>query len=105
MYKCMNKFYIIDTTQRNEPFIFENVQGLITHLEGTVKRKFGQTRSNYMQNLIDLGHGYDDREGRTFTESMRTIFNIGIVSKGGILKNCNIHDVAQYSKYRTEMGD
>ena len=32
MYKCMNKFYIIDTTQRNEPFIFENVQGLITHL-------------------------------------------------------------------------
>ena len=35
MYKCMNKFYIIDTTQRNEPFIFENVQGLITHLEGT----------------------------------------------------------------------
>ena len=45
----MNKFYIIDTTQRNEPFIFENVHGLITHLEGTVKRKFGQTRANYMQ--------------------------------------------------------
>ncbi|MFN9955513.1 MAG: hypothetical protein ACK55I_20640, partial [bacterium] len=74
----MNKFYIVDTTQRKEPFIFESVQGLVKHLEGTVQRKFGQSRSNYMQNLIDLGHGYDDREGRTFTESMRTIFNIGI---------------------------
>lgn len=101
----MNKFYIIDTTQRKEPFIFENTQSLIKHLEGTVQRKFGQSRAIYMQNLIDLGHGYDDSEGRTFTESMRTVFNIGIVGKGGILKNCNIHDVAHYSKYRTEMGD
>jgi hypothetical protein len=58
-----------------------------------------------MQNLIDLGHGEDDSQGRNFTESMRTIFNIGIVGKGGILKSCNIHDVAHYSKYRTEMGD
>lgn len=101
----MNKFYIIDTTITNSPLIFENIQGLVKHLEGTVQRKFGQTRANYMQNLIDLGHGYDDAQGRTFTESMRTIFNIGVVSKGGILKNCNIHDVAHYSKYRTEMGD
>ena len=101
----MNKFYIIDTTQRKEPFIFENVQGLVQHLEGTVKRKFGKSRDIYMQNLIDLGHGYDDSEGRNFTESMRTIFNIGIVGKGGVLKNCNVHDVSHYSKYRTEMGD
>ena len=59
----MNKFYIEDTTQRKEPFIFESIQGLVKHLEGTVQRKFGKTRANYMQNLIDLGHGYDDREG------------------------------------------
>jgi len=101
----MNKFYIIDTTQRKEPFIFENIQGLVKHLEGTVKRKFKQTRSVYMQNLIDLGHGYDDSDGRNFTESMRTVFNIGIVGKGGTFNNCNVHDVAHYSKYRTEMGD
>jgi hypothetical protein len=101
----MNKFYIIDTTLTNSPLIFENIQGLVNHLEGTVKRKFGKSRDLYMQNLIDLGHGEDDRQGRNFTESMRTVFNIGIVGKGGILKNCNIHDVALYSKYRTEMGD
>jgi hypothetical protein len=101
----MNKYYIVDTTQRKEPYIFENVQGLVKHLEGTVQRKFGQTRAVYMQNLIDLGHGYDDRDGKNFTESMRSIFNIGIVSKDGILKNCNVHDVSHYSKYRTEMGD
>jgi hypothetical protein len=98
----MNKFYIVDTTLTNSPLIFENIQGLVNHLEGTVKRKF---RDLYMQNLIDLGHGEDDSQGRNFTESMRTIFNIGIVGKGGILKSCNIHDVAHYSKYRTEMGD
>lgn len=101
----MNKFYIIDTTLTNSPLIFENIQGLVKHLEGTVKRKFGRSRDLYMQNLIDLGHGYDDPEGRNFTESMRTTFNIGIIGKGGVLKNCNIHDVAHYSKYRTEMGD
>lgn len=101
----MNKFYIIDTTQRKEPFIFENIQGLVKHLEGTVKRKFGKSRQLYMQNLIDLGHGYDDSDGRNFTESMRTVFNIGILGKGGTFNNCNVHDVAHYSKYRTEMGD
>ena len=55
--------------------------------------------------LIDLGHGEDDSQGRNFTESMRTVFNIGIVGKDGKLKNCNVHDVVHYSKYRTEMGD
>lgn len=101
----MNKFYIIDTTLTNSLFIFENIQGLVKHLEGTVRRKFGKSRDIYMQNLIDLGHGYDYPDGKNFTESMCTIFNIGIVGKSGVLKNCNIHDVVHYSKYRTEMGD
>ena len=101
----MNKFYIIDTTLSREPLIFENIQSLVSHLEGTVKRKFKQNRNQYMQNLVDLGHGYDDKDGKNFTESMRTIFNIGIVGKNGSLKNCNVHDVAHYSRYRNEMGD
>ena len=42
---------------------------------------------------------------KNFTESMRAIFNIGIVGKNGSLKNCNVHDVAHYSRYRNEMGD
>ena len=101
----MNKFYIIDTTQRKEPFIFENTQGLVKHLEGTVQRKFGQTRANYMQNLIDLGHGYDDPQGKIFTQSLSEYFNIGTVRKDGQLIKGNIHEAEQYSKYRTEMGD
>jgi hypothetical protein len=99
------KYYIVDTTLGNKPIIFDNIIGLMNHLEGTVQRKFGQTRTSYMQNLVDLGHGYDDPQGKNFTESLRDSFNIGIVGKDNILKNCNIHDVNYYSKYRTEMGD
>ncbi len=68
----MNKFYIVDTTQRKEPFIFENTQGLVKHLEGTVQRKFGQTRANYMQNLIDMGHGYDVPNNNNYNCSILT---------------------------------
>ncbi len=75
-----------------------------SNLEGTVQRKFRQTRKQYMQNLIDLGHGYDDPQGKVFTQSLSEHFNIGIVN-GNSLKKCNIHEVSQYSKYRNEMGD
>jgi hypothetical protein len=100
----MTKYYIIDTTVRNEPFLFENINQLVSHLEGTVQRKFRQTRAQYMQNLADLGHGYDDPQGKTFTQSLGEIFNIG-VSTGKTLKRCNVHEQNLYSKYRTEMGD
>jgi hypothetical protein len=100
----MSTYYIIDTTLGNKPLIFENVTQVVKHLEGTVQRKFRQTRKQYMQNLIDLGYGYDDPQGKVFTQSLSEHFNIGVVN-GNSLKKCNIHEVSQYSKYRNEMGD
>ena len=100
----MSKFYIVDTTVNNQPFIFDTVFQLVKHLEGTVQRKFRKTRQQYMQHLIDLGYGYDDGEGKVFTQSLSEHFNIGVVN-GNNFKRCNIHEVSQYSKYRTEMGD
>ena len=99
------RYYIIDNTIRKEPFIYNSVNEIVKHLETSVQRKFRQTRQQYMQNLIDLGHGYDDVQGKVFTQSLSEYFNIGTVRKDGTLIKGNIHEVEQYSKYRTEMGD
>jgi len=98
------KFYIVDTTLGKTPVYYNTLNEVVKHLEGTVQRKFKQNRRNYMQNLIDLGHGADDPNGKTFVESLAKHFDIGVVKQLRHVK-CNIHDVAQYSNYRKEMGD
>lgn len=98
------KFYIVDTTLGKAPVYYNTLNEVIKHLEGTVQRKFKQDRRAYMQNLVDLGHGADDPNGKTFVESLSQYFNIGVVKELRHVK-CNIHEVLQYSKYRTEMGD
>ena len=98
------RYYIIDNTIRKDPFIYNSVNEVVKHLESSVQRKFRQTRQQYMQHLIDLGYGYDDESGKVFTQSLSDHFNIGVVN-GNSYKRCNIHEVSQYAKYRTEMGD
>jgi len=98
------RYYIIDNTIRKDPFIYNSVNEVVKHLESSVQRKFRQTRQQYMQHLIDLGYGYDDESGKVFTQSLSEHFNIGVVN-GNSYKRCNIHEVSQYAKYRTEMGD
>ena len=101
----MSKYYIVDTTIGTKPVIFEEIEQLISHLEGTVQRKFRQTRKQYMQNLIDLGHGYDDPQGIYFTELMMEKFDVGLRRKDGRHVRSNIHEHARNVKYRNEMGD
>jgi len=48
----MNKFYIIDTTLTNSPLIFENIQGLVKHLEGTVKRTVTSMMLHIIANTV-----------------------------------------------------
>lgn len=98
------KFYIVDTTLGKTPVYYNTLNEVVKHLEGTVQRKFKQTRRSYMQNLIDLGYGADDSNGKTFVESLAKYFDIGVVKQLRHVK-CNIHEVAQYSNYRKEMGD
>lgn len=98
------KFYIFDTTLSKSPVYYNTLNEVVKHLEGTVRRKFKQNRSSYMQNLVDLGYGGDDATGRVFVESLSKHFNIGVVKQLRHVK-CNIHEVEQYSSYRTEMGD
>ena len=98
------KFYIIDTTLSTKPTYYNNLNEVVRHLEGTVQRKFKKNRKDYMQNLVELGYNADDSSGRTFVESMSKYFNIGVVKQLRHVR-CNIHEIAQYSNYRTEMGD
>ena len=58
----------------------------------------------FMQNLIELGYGYDDPTGKTFTEALSKTINMGVFRDHRHVR-CNIHDAANYGKYRTEMGD
>jgi hypothetical protein len=98
------KLYIKDTTISKEPKFFNTINEVVNHLEGAVQRKFRQTRKQYMQNLVDLGHGYDDPEGKNFTEALSRVFEIGLQKPHGLVR-CNIHEASLHSKYRTESGD
>lgn len=97
------KYYIIDKQVSNQPAIFNSLNEVVNTLERVVQYKFKMTRKQYMQNLIDLGHGVDDPLGRTFTESMSDYVEIGVIKNNACVR-CNIHEVTHYSKYRDEMG-
>jgi hypothetical protein len=60
-----------------------------------IPRAFKISRAEYMQNLIDLGHGYDDRDGVTLTRAMADQFNIGIVRDGNYMRT-DIHDLSNF---------
>jgi hypothetical protein len=97
-------FYIKDTTISSSPFIYNNVNDVVKHLEGTVKRRFNKTRAEYMQHIIELGHGYDDGDGVTFTNSLSEYFDIGVVRVDKYIRT-NIHEYVRNVRWRNEMGD
>jgi len=76
---------------------FNNVSELVTYLEGLVVRAHKLTRKQYMQNLVELGYGYDDPQGVTFTRSMGDEFNIGVIKNGRYVKT-DIHNTVTYAK-------
>lgn len=99
------KYYITDTTTQQGTHLFNSTLEVVRHLEGTVRRKFNLTRQQYMQNLIDLGYGYDDDSGVTFVSSLAEHFNIGVIHSDGRYMRTNIFDADRNTKYRTETGD
>lgn len=96
------KFYIQDPTT-NKPVYFNQVNEVVTYLESLVQKAHKLTRKQYMQNLVDLGYGYDDATGITFTRALSEDFNIGILSKDGTHVKTDIH--AAMSFLKEEYGD
>ena len=98
------KYYIIDTTVTDKNKTFNSIEEVVKYLEGTVLRKFSLSRADYMQNLIDLGYGYDDQKGATFVQSLSEYFNIGVLRNGAPMRT-NIHEATYHNKFRKEFGD
>jgi hypothetical protein len=91
----MNKFYVQDNTV-GKYVIFNTVPELVRYLgESIVPRAFKLTRAQYMQNLADLGHGPDDRDGVTLTRALAEQFNIGVVRNGSYVRT-DVHEATQF---------
>ena len=101
----MIKYYIQDTTlpQPQQLVIAKSIDAVVKHLEGTVQRKFRLTRKQYMENLIDLGYGYDDNEGETFTQAMAEHFNIGVCQDNRFIRT-SVHAARRNERNKTEYG-
>lgn len=94
-------FYIKDQTI-NKMATYRSYPEVVRHLEGTVQRLNKQTRAQYMNDMVALGHGYDDVEGVQFVKLMSEAVNIGIVRDGNPIR-CDITNIAMFSQ--PEYGD
>ena len=94
----MNRFYIQDTTRTKNQFrYFPTAQALVAYLPQVIRRQYNMTRGEYMQHLMDLGHGFDDIDGVTITQCLSEVFNIGIVSQDGTHQRTDIHTATRFS--------
>ena len=91
----MSKFYIQDNTV-GKYVTFNTVPELVKYLgDQVVPRAFKMSRSQYMQNLMDLGHGPDDRNGVTLTRALAEQFNIGVVRNNAYVRT-DIHEATSF---------
>ena len=96
----MNKFYVKDGKLIK---YFTEVSEVVSFLEKVVQVKLGMNRTMWMQHIIDLGHGYDDAAGKTFTESLAGEVEIGVVQREGNHVRCSIFEATSFTK--PEFGD
>ena len=99
----MNTLYIQDSTI-GKYVTFNTVPELVKYIgDQIVPRAFKLTRAQYMQNLIDLGHGYDDATGVTLTRAVADQFNIGIIKNGNYVRT-DVHtaDAFKNEEFGTE---
>ena len=97
----MNKFYIQDSTI-GKYVTFDTVSEVVKYLEDMIPRAFKISKEKYIQNLLDLGYGYDDRGGVMLTRVMGEQFNIGVIKEGTYVRT-DIHTIAAFQK--DEYGD
>ena len=92
----MNKFYVQDSTV-GKYVTFPTVAELVKYLNNMIPRAFKMTREKYVQNLIDLGYGYDDPDGVMVTRAMSEEFNIGVIKNNNFVKT-DVHTAIAFQK-------
>lgn len=91
-----NKFYVKDTTIGQFVY-FNSVNELVNYLGNSmVPRATGGTRAQFVQNLIDLGHGYDDNDGVMLTRALSETFDIGIVRENTHVRT-DVHEATRFT--------
>jgi hypothetical protein len=92
----MNKLYIQDSTI-GRYVTFETVPQLVSYLNAMIPRAYKMSREEYVQNLIDLGYGYDDPQGVMLTRAMADQFNIGIIKNSAYVRT-DVHTVSSFQQ-------
>lgn len=92
----MNNFYIQDSTI-GRYVTFSTVPDLVKYLNDMIPRAFHMSRDQYVQNLLDLGYGYDDRDGVMLTRAMAEQFNMGVIKNDTYVRT-DVHTVAAFQK-------
>lgn len=95
------KFYIYDSTV-GRYVTFNTVPELVNYFNFLIPRAFKISRKEFVQNLIELGHGYDDAQGVMLTRVLSEQFNIGMVRDGSYVRT-DIHAISNFQK--AEYGD
>jgi hypothetical protein len=92
----MNKLYIQDSTI-GKYVTFNTVPELVKYFNFMIPRAFKISKEEYVQNLIELGYGYDDPQGIMLTRAMSENFNIGVIRNDTYVRT-DIHTATQYQK-------
>ena len=94
-----DKFYMFDTTLPKPDYVlFETLPGLVGYLENWIQRAMKKTRSQFMYEMAEVGHGYDDPAGASFTQLLSEYVNIGIVQHDGRIVKCDVHRAVAFNK-------
>ncbi len=96
----MNKFYVRDG--KNVAY-FKTVSEVVYFLEKAVVLKLNTNRKDWMQHIMDLGHGLDDPSGKNFVESLASQIETGVVQRDGKHVRCSIFEATVFSS--PEYGD
>ena len=92
------QIYITDTTINPvKDVVFNTYMAAVKHLEGMVRRAFGQTRKDYMLLLESVGHGDDDGNSVNFVRAMAERFEMGVLRSGRKMR-CDVTSVFMFNK-------
>jgi hypothetical protein len=95
------KFYV-QNPKTKQFTTLNSLPELIRVLEQLCLSIHGVNRTHYMQNLIELGYGYDDELNVTFARAMSEDVNMGIIRNDQYIR-CDVHNIERFQK--AEYGD
>lgn len=97
-------YYIVDTTI-NQVIEKNSVQEIVNYAEQLCEKYYKRSRKSYMDEMISIGHGYDDPQGVNFIQLMSDKFETGVIKSSGKMVRTNIHEHMRNVKYKDMMGD